>query len=182
VNDTHGNVQWGVFRVEAQGPESVVSQLNLQLSGSFDYLLEEKINLQLAALLRDAATGYPLSGATVTAIIYGPAFDDKGAKYDDDERFVMTVTLVEEVLGSGVYIFTAEDTMKDMRLEKGIYLVYCSAILGDLQTTEMIQFHIDPPGDSESGSDSMLIVSTSLIGVLSLVSLIGIFVKRRKHS
>ena len=181
VNDTHGNLQWGVFRVEALAQESIVTQLDLQLSGNFDFLLEEKINLQLAAFLRDAATGYPLSGASITATIYGPAFNDKGDKYSDDERFVMNVTLVEEVPGSGVYIFTAEETMKDMSLEKGIYVVYCSAIWGDLQTTEMIQFHIDPPGESGSSSDSLLIISSSLIGVLSLVSLIIIFVKRRKH-
>lgn len=174
VNDTLGNVQWGVFKVTVLGAWSLVEVLDLELSGSFDFLLKEKIHLQLAALLTDAATGNPVSGANVTATIYGPAPNDDND--DDDngggsEQFIMTVTLVEEESGSGVYIFTTEQTMHELGLEKGIYLVYCTATLDDLQAVDMIQFHIDPPSEEGTGT----YVGFNVLLVLSAGIMLGGF-------
>ena len=166
--DSSGNHLVGEFSVTV----SVTQLIEMELSGSFDYLLKEKIYLQIAAMLKDATTGMPISGATVTATIYGPEFDDKGDAYE--ERFVMTVTLVEEVPGSGVYIFTTEETMKDMDLEKGIYLVYCTAALPNgAEVMEMMQFHIDPPSDSGPLSISTMDVLYVGISVGIIVVLIG---------
>ena len=167
VTDIYGNVRSGEFSV------TVTQRIDMELSGSFDYLLKETIYLQIAAMLKDATTGKPISGDTITATIYGPEFDDKGDEYE--ERFVMTVTLVEEVLGSGVYIFTSEETMKDMDLEKGIYLVYCTATLPNgAEVVEMMQFHIDPPGDAEVPSVSMLDMLPIGASVAVIVVLLGL--------
>jgi parallel beta-helix repeat protein len=174
VTDIYGNVRSCEFSVTVTQSTQPTQQIEMQLSGSFDYVLKEKIHLQIAAMLKDAATGRPISGATVTATIYGPEFDDKGDEYE--ERFVMTVTLVEEVPGSGVYIFTTEETMKDMDLEKGIYIVYCTAHLENgAEVVDMMQFHIDPPGDTDVPSQTMsgtLFIAASVGVIVSLVGLI----------
>ena len=113
----------------------------LQVSGSFDFLEKEEILFQIAALLTDFETGEPISGAVLSATLYGP----DGAEWN---RFSLTETIPEP----GLYTYTSDLTLKDLKWPKGIYLVYVHAIIlkeGWVQgeTYEMIQFHIDPPGD-----------------------------------
>ncbi len=91
--------------------------------------------------------------------------------------------MVEEEPGSGVYIFTAEQTMYELGLEKGIYLVYCTAILDDLQAVDMIQFHIDPPTDDGIGTEGGFNVPLALsVGIMlgSLATVVVTVVVRHR--
>ena len=59
--------------------------------------------------------------------------------------------LNEEIPDSGVYIYVMPETIHDLKLPEGIYLVYAQAILpSGEEAVDSIQFHIDPPGDLES--------------------------------
>ena len=73
------------------------------------------------------------------------------------------------------------ETMKDMKLPKGIYLVYaCATLPSGAQAVDMIQFHIDPPG--ETLSDSLLSAVPLMLGVLGVfgVAIGGIFFRRNR--
>jgi hypothetical protein len=72
--------------------------------------------------------------------------------------------------------------MKDMKLPKGIYLVYVIATLPDgAQAVDMIQFHIDPPG--ETLGDPFLSFTPLGLGALAVlgVSLGGLSVRRKRR-
>ena len=141
-------------------------QLRLKLSGSFDYLLKEDIQLQLACLLTDTFAGEPVSGATVTFDIYNP-----------DGSLLVSGTLLEHTK-PGVYIYTMPDTMKDLKLPKGIYLVYAQATSpGGFEAVDMIQFHIDPPPGLELNA---LANTTIGITALTAIGLVGVFIWRRR--
>jgi len=117
-----------------------VTPLQLELSGSFDYLEEEDIHLQIAGILTDSYTGAVISGATVTLEIYNP-----------DGIMIIAGVLIETI--PGIYVYKAADTIKMLEdvLTKGIYWVYAHALAEDgREAVDMIQFHIDPPGDLES--------------------------------
>jgi len=82
----------------------------------------------------------------------------------------------------GVYIYVMSDTMKDLKLPKGIYLVYAIATLPDgAQAVDMIQFHIDPPG--EVLSDPFLFFTPLGIGAIAVmgVSIVGFSVRRNRR-
>jgi hypothetical protein len=146
----------------------------LKLSGEFDFLLKEDIHLQIAALLTDKNTGEPISDATVTFTVYDP-----------DLNPFMLGPLVEEIPDSGVYENTSRLTMKDMKLPKGIYLVYAHAVTWDgYEAIDMIQFHIDPPASMDSGllvPTGIGVVAVFAIGLVG-VSLLGRKARARKHS
>ncbi|MFX0075917.1 MAG: hypothetical protein ACFE96_10775, partial [Candidatus Hermodarchaeota archaeon] len=171
VTDMDGRTLQGSFIVivqKTQEPE--VPQMQLKLSGSFDYLLKEEINLQLACLLTDFSTGDPVTGASVTFDVYSP-----------DGSILISGTFVEDT-DPGVYIYTMPETMKDSKLPKGIYLVYARAIaLDGAEAVDMIQFHIDPPGESPNN----LLPFDSYFGLISLLAwgiLIIFFAIRRQRN
>jgi probable HAF family extracellular repeat protein len=139
------------------------AQMELKLSGSFDYLLREDIRFQLAGLLLATSTGNPVSGATITFDIYGP------------NGTIFLSGLLEEDTDPGVYVYTHSETMKDAKKEwpKGIYLVYACAIApGGSEVVDMLQFHIDPPGAMNIaiplGLASAVVFWVSVGGVLVL--------------
>jgi hypothetical protein len=154
VHDMHGNVLIGTFRI------SVVQRLELTLSGSFDFLLKEEIHLQLSALLTDLDTRESVSGAIVTFEIYDPA----GVT-------LVSGTMVEDLANPGVYIHVMPDTMKDLKLPKGIYRVHARAVLPNgAEAVDMIQFHIDPPGEdysaSVAGFSGMMVGAIAIVGIM----------------
>jgi hypothetical protein len=146
--------------------------LTLKLSGSFDYLLKEDINLQLAALIVDSSTGNPVTGAIITFDIYGP----------DGSIFVSGS--FEEGTDPGVYVYTYPETFKDSKKDwvKGIYIVYAHATAPNGEEAgDMIQFHIDPPGSQ--GPDLVILSLGGFIGLLLLDTLIaGRYLWKRRAS
>ena len=146
--------------------EPVTPRLQLELSGSFDYLEEEDIHLQIAGILTDSYTGAAISGATVIFEIYNP----------DGTMFISGV-LVETI--PGIYVYKAADTIEVLQdvLTKGIYLVYAHALAEDgREAVDMIQFHIDPPGDLES--NPWLYLAIMGFGGLAFMSVAMIFMWR----
>jgi parallel beta-helix repeat protein len=150
----------------------------LTLSGNFDFLEKEDVRLQLAALLTHRDTGAPISGAIVTATIYDP-----------DGAELLTVDLIEEVPGSGVYIYRSPFTIKDLKLPKGIYLVYAEATLIDHniiigEAVDMLQFHIDPPGEIDTNPLTIpvwLLVTTISLAIAN-IGLLILYWRRQKHT
>ena len=142
-------------------------RLNLKLSGEFDFLLKEEIHLQLAALVTERNSRIPLTGATVSFTIYDP-----------EGQIFQEGYLIEEVEGSGVYIYTDEQTMKDLNIPKGIYLVIAETqFFHHPAVTDMIQFHVDPPSET---SDVPLILSAVFLGLTVSGVLVYLFQRRIK--
>ncbi|MGD9381281.1 MAG: carboxypeptidase regulatory-like domain-containing protein, partial [Candidatus Thorarchaeota archaeon] len=141
----------------------------LELSGSFDYLLKEEIHFQFAGQLKDIDTGVPISGAYVEFDLYGP-----------DGLLILSDAMVEQ--SPGTYVYTSADTLKDLKWEKGIYLVICdAAIIAGAETcaTAMIQFHIDPPGEPDLMTSSVL-PSIGAVSIISVAGIGGLFRRRRR--
>jgi hypothetical protein len=141
----------------------------LELSGSFDYLLKEEIHFQFAGQLRDVDTGVPISGAYVEFAIYGP-----------DGLPIRSDSMIEQ--RPGTYVYTSAETLKDLKWEKGIYLVICDAALeagAETCATAMIQFHIDPPSDSNLMASSVSL-TIGAVGIVSGAGFSGLFLKRRR--
>jgi parallel beta-helix repeat protein len=150
----------------------------LTLSGNFDYLEKEDIRLQIASLLTNRETGSPISGAIVTATIYDP-----------DGAELLTVDLIEEVPGSGVYIYRSPFTIKDLKWPKGIYLVYAEATIIDHniiigEAVDMLQFHIDPPGEIDTNplAIPVWLLATTIGLVIINIGLLPLYWRRRKHT
>ncbi|MFW9829146.1 MAG: TolB family protein [Candidatus Thorarchaeota archaeon] len=152
--------------VYGEDGEPVTQRLQLELSGSFDFLEKEKIHLQIAGLLTEFFSGDTVSEATVTFDVYHP----NGTKILDGE-------MIEQVADSGVYIYKADLTMKEMDLPKGIYWIYAQAETSEgLKAVDMIQFHIDPPGDQEF--NPWLILTIVGFGGIAFMSVVVIFMWR----
>jgi hypothetical protein len=164
VSDTQGNWAIAIFIIE------VTQQVELQLSGSFDFLLKEEIHLQLAALLSDKDTGQPISGATTFVEIYDP-----------DGVLLVNESMIEEIQNSGIYVYTSAMTLKDWKLPKGIYLVQAYAqVANDVEAFDMIQFHIDPPSDSPVNPFALIGILVLIIGVT--ISLIILFTRNKQRN
>jgi hypothetical protein len=146
--------------------EPEARRLHLKLSGSFDFLEKEDVQLQIAALLTDFFTGDPISGAMVTFGVYDP-----------DGNLLYQGYLVEEVAYTGVYIKKLQETIKEQKLPKGIYWIYAKAETSEgLRAVDMIQFHIDPPGDEES--NPWLTLTLVGFGVVALMGIVMVFMWR----
>jgi hypothetical protein len=153
----------------------VTQQLLLELSGNFDFLLKEDIRVQIVGLLTDLETGDPVSGATVTITIFDP-----------DGNELLFTTMTEEVPGSGIYIYRDPQTLKDLDLPKGIYMVQGKAIGADGEEAyDVIQFHIDPPGGIEFpfiGVLPLVVLGTVCVGIAGLSSLLMVWYRRKNKS
>jgi hypothetical protein len=111
-------------------------RLLISLTGGFDYLLQETVPAQVAALVTDASTGQPISNANVTIQIV----DTSG------NTIVPTVAIREGVPGTGVYIWTSNSTLQRLHLPKGIYLATVTASFpGSPIAHAILSFHVDPP-------------------------------------
>ena len=131
-------------------------RLSISLTGSFDYLLQETVPAQVAALVTDASTGQPVSGANVTIRVV----DTSGS------TIVPSTPMIERPLGSGVYVWTSNSTLQRLHLPKGIYLAAVAASLTGTPTAlAILSFHVDPPIDAaaEPLSSPWIIVITALV-------------------
>lgn len=136
--------------------------LQLKLSCSFDFLLKEKVCIQIAGLLTDSGTGKPVYNAVISAQVYYP-----------DER-VVPITLIEQGSEPGIYVYKDPQTIEQLNLPKGIYLVSARAVIGGIvDAYDMIQFHVDPPSSMNNG-----VMAPFGVG-LALIVVAGVVVRRR---
>ena len=114
-------------------------KLSISLTGSFDYLLQETVPIQVAALVTGASTGQPISAANVTIQVV----DTSGS------TVVSPTPMVEKTPGTGIYIWTSNATIQHLHLPKGLYLATVTATLsGGPAASAILSFHIDPPVDT----------------------------------
>ena len=111
-------------------------KLSISLTGSFDYLLQETVPIQIAALVTSASTSQPVSGANVTIQIVDASRN----------TVVSSTTIVENSPGTGVYVWTSNATIQRLHLPKGLYLATVAAtVSGGPAASAILSFHIDPP-------------------------------------
>jgi len=121
---------------EERGAPSLIA---IKSSGEFDYLQREEIYVSIASLVTDKDTGETISGATVFAEIYNP------------NGLIIFSNNMTEIQGTGIYVIKSPDTIKNLytdELGKGVYLARIEASYKGRVATDMIEFHIDPPGGS----------------------------------
>lgn len=143
-----GDYRWRWHESQArnvvlEGYWDTIPYLTVKLTGEFDYLEEEKIMIRLAALLTDDISGAPISDADVALSIYA----------DDGTLLVSDDVMVENIPGTGIYEWQSQDTIEELSKEegiftKGIYLVHVQASHhGGPVASDILEFHIDPPGE-----------------------------------
>lgn len=140
-------------------------RVDVKLSGEFDYSCKEKIPIRLSALVRDFETLEPVSGADVIVEIY-----------DQEGNLWISENVTEKLFGTGIYEWKSNATIQDLielhQLEEGIYLVHVRASYqGGTITSNILEFHIDPPVEESSNFPTYYIVAifASLAGVIGLV-------------
>ncbi len=153
-----------VLYVFSHAPPALPS-LSIKLSGEHDYLFMENVKVRLAALVKDAATMEPVSDANVTVEIYDP----NGVLWVSD-------MMVERIADTGIYEWESEETIRQLRLGKGVYLVHARASLpGGPTAADILQFHIDPPTEGTPSLSTLYV--TAVIGIL--VVIVGLIALRR---
>ena len=139
------------------GPEVTLS---IKLTGELDYLYRERVKIRLAALVVDPNTMEPVPGADVTVDIYDP-----------DGNLWLSAEMVERLPGTGIYEWESSDTIKALKLEKGIYLVHARTSFPSGPTAyDILEFHIDPPTDSGALTTLIVCGAVVLVAVAALLS------------
>ncbi len=141
----------------------------IKLSGIADYGLQEEINIKLAALVKDSKTVRPISDASVWIKIYCP----NGTQWVSD-------VMIEKINGTGIYEWESSATIDQMKLEKGMYLVYAEVSVGNvLGDSDILLFHIDPPAESASLSIDYTLYAASF-GIISAwaITIVALLKKR----
>ena len=149
-------------------------KLSISLTGSFDYLLQETVPIQIAGLVTSASTGQPVSGANVTIQIV----DTSG------NTIVSSTTMVENSPGTGVYIWTSNATIQRLHLPKGLYLATVTATLsGGPTASAILSFHIDPPMDiaPQPVLSTPWIIAITLLASSSATAIIAIGLQRMRR-
>jgi hypothetical protein len=141
----------------------------ITLTGSFDYLLDEDVKVRLDALVKDANTKTIVSNANVTVQIYYP----NGSVWVSD-------AMKEKFSGTGIYEWESNGAIREMHLEKGVYLVHAVALAVDgTVSTDILAFHIDPPSGSQSAPMTFESYYTALVMTLIVGTILGIILLRR---
>jgi len=151
----------GTVTVQRQvGPGQMLA---IEFSGEREYFEHDDVKIRLAALVRYADTMEPLSNAAVDIMIYNP----EGALWNSS-------TMVERLAGTGIYEWESSDTIVELELETGFYLIHVQAKLGALEASEISQFHIVSVAKTSSiisleiNSDSVTIgASITLSGAIT---------------
>jgi len=139
--------------------------LSVKLSGEFDYGLREDVRVKLVALVRDAVTMEPVSNSNVTVQIYG-----------DAGGLLVSSVMVEKLAGTGIYEWRSRRTIRDLGVNKGIYLVRARASFEDGPPAyDVLLFHIDPP----AGKTNETLYYIAMI-VIVFASANGLIFKRRQ--
>jgi len=150
-------------------PPPVAPPLSVELSGEFDYFIYERIKVRLAALVKDAKTQNPVSGAIVLIEIYYP-----------NGTLWISGRMYEKLVGTGIYEWESSDKIVAMKLSKGVYLVHVKAfVASDPSASDMLLFHIDPPPENKSPLLTTMSYSVASAIVLSAITIGGIFLIRR---
>jgi len=140
-------------------------KLSIKLTGEFDYLRMEPVNVRLAALVRDAETMEVVSNALVNVKIYDAA-----------GNLWISVPMQEKIQGSGIYEWTSADTIGQLRLSKGVYLVHSSASFrGGPMAYDILEFHIDPP--AEGTNEVLHYIAFTMVALAGATALV---LKRRQ--
>ena len=147
--------------------------LSIKLSGEHDYLFMERVKIRVAALVKDAETMEPVSGANVTIEIYDP----EGSLWLSDD-------MTKRPSGTGIYQWGSAKTIRQLmsarQLRKGIYLVHVQASYrGGPIATDILEFHIDPPSEEPIQSHTILLFV--MIGAV-IVSVSAWYVDHRRLS
>jgi len=152
-------------------PPPATPPLSVKLSGEFDYSNKESINVRLAALVKDASTFLPVTGAHVIIEIYYP-----------NGTLWISGNMLEKLVGTGIYEWESSNKIDKMKLKEGVYLVHVKAFLGvDPTASDMLLFHIDPPLESEDPSSTTMLYYAASATALLAGTIAGIFlIKRRK--
>ncbi len=124
-------------------------RLSITPTGSFDYLLQENVPIQIAASITDTATGDHVSGASVNVTIVGSSATP----------VIPPSPMVETAPGTGIYVWTSSLTIQELHLAKGDYLATISASAGGLLAETVIMFHVDPPVTGSTATPSMAMLS-----------------------
>jgi len=146
-------------------------KLSISLTGSFDYLLQETVPIQIAALVTSASTSQPVSGANVTIQIV----DASG------NTVVSSTKIVENSPGTGVYIWTSNATIQRLHLPKGLYLATVAAtVSGGPTASAILSFHIDPPADTapEPTLSTPWIIAIAVLASSSATAIITLGLQR----
>jgi hypothetical protein len=150
-------------------PPPVAPPLSVKLSGEFDYSNKEDINVRLAALVKDANTLRPVSGAHVIIEIYHP-----------NGTLWISGNMLEKLVGTGIYEWESSNKIDKMKLKEGVYLVHVKAFLGvDPTASDMLLFHIDPPAGSEDPLSTTMSYYVAAVTVSVVGAIVGIFLARR---
>lgn len=172
------NVPAGEIGFEAYRTDMIVNtvtlvgtptqRLSISLTGSFDYLLQETVPAQVAAIVTDASTGQPVSKANVTIQVV----DSSG------NTIVPSTSMPGQPVGAGVYVWTSNGTLQRLHLPKGIYLARVTASLTGTPTAlAILSFHVDPPvGAASEASLSLpwiIAVTTLAASSASIILLTG---------
>jgi hypothetical protein len=167
--DIHGNTWLEEVYIRC------LRQLEMRLIGDFDYLEKEDIPITLAVYLWCPETNEPITGATVSLSIINQDLD-----------LLVSAEFID--YGFGWYRWTSDDTIANLKtvFTKGIYTVgaYVSTSYTDFywDASDLMEFHIDPPGAGDS--DTLLVLSMGgLSGLLVLdVVLAAVYLWKRRVS
>ena len=137
-------------------PDSEPASMTLKTTGEFDYLEAEDIRIRMHALVKDDFTGLPVSDANVSIEIY------RNGRLGES---IITDVMVEEIPESGIYSWRSGGTIMNNtgRWSKGIYLVRVTASKDSAAiATDILSFHIDPPGGSDADSIPMILATLAI--------------------
>jgi len=139
------------------------------LTGNLDYLLQEDAEVRLDALVKDLKNMTGVSNANVTLEIYYP----NGSLWVSD-------VMQEKLNGTGIYEWTSNGTIDEMNLEKGVYLAYVQASIGgELPSTDILLFHVDPPSDSQPAPLMLELYDIGFAISLAAFTVVGAVLLRR---
>ena len=158
----------------------VYRQAELKLSGEFDYLEKEKVKISLAAQVLDHEENFLVTPeGDLDFTVHIKILDYNGV-----------VKVVDEMMdydSNGFFhwdsIFTIND-LKDL-FPKGIYIVQGWIEFSESSYYErgndVIQFHIDPPGENESISWPFLETFSYGILITASIALTFLFLRERRR-
>jgi hypothetical protein len=173
ITDTGGNYLIKEFSV------SVFRQFHIELSGELDYLKEEAIPITITAIITDAETGTP---------IYPYLFNELNVVFTIFNAELTTIKIINPTYYSrGIWHWIDSLTIKEQKtlFIKGIYIVMATVYSNNeyyFADNDIMEFHIDPPGESDSNSWNPLDLFW-FIGFLMAGCGLAIYILRdRRHS
>jgi hypothetical protein len=137
------------------------------ITGSQDFLLQEDVNIRIDAQVNEAKTMALVSNATVTIDIYYP-----------NGSLLVSDIMVEKF--TGVYEWESNETIHQMNLEKGVYLVHTEAsATGETPSSAILSFHVDPPPNNQPALTAPDLFFAALAIVLA-ATMLGVTLHRRQ--